>query len=178
MTDLGKDESLSSDIAKFLAPYGLRDYAPQFLLALKNNQLELISRRIREDKGLELITLENLPPFVRERFIVLVYPQGAVDNAKYFLFWKPELRFERFYFGYRGEKVKKLQRLLASFNYYRDDIDGIVGPNLMRAVVKFQKEMGLKISGYPDSRTLFMLSSLRESVQQNGGQKARQKAAG
>ncbi|HIC84992.1 MAG TPA: peptidoglycan-binding protein, partial [Desulfobacterales bacterium] len=65
----------------------------------------------------------------------------------------------------------------ASFNYYRDDIDGIVGPNLMRAVVKFQKEMGLKISGYPDVRTIFLLNSFKEFAQY-GGQKARQKAAG
>ncbi len=175
--ELSPGDPFAKSVMEFLQAYGLKEYASQFLSALKNNELEPITKKIQKAEGLELIALENLPAFVRNRFGVLSYSIEPNHKSRYFLFWRPELQLKHFYFGYRGTEVTRLQKLLASLDYYRDDIDGIVGPNLMRAVVRFQDDMGLEVNGYPDSTTIFLLNTLKE-LARHGESKARQKTAG
>jgi len=50
--------------------------------------------------------------------------------------------------------------MLSSGYYYNDRIDGVVGKNLMKAVVTFQREMDLPLTGFPDDTTLFLLCHL------------------
>jgi peptidoglycan hydrolase-like protein with peptidoglycan-binding domain len=43
-------------------------------------------------------------------------------------------------------------------------MDGKVGKNLMLAVVGFQKQMGLPVTGYPDAKTIFLLCRKMEGL--------------
>ncbi|MCP3953931.1 MAG: peptidoglycan-binding protein [Desulfobacterales bacterium] len=71
-----------------------------------------------------------------------------------------------FYYSYQGTEIRGLQEMLAKFDLYNDTIDGNVGKNLMKAVVNFQKQFGLPVSGSPDDRTLFYLCNQVENTQQ------------
>ncbi|MCD6296521.1 MAG: AAA family ATPase, partial [Deltaproteobacteria bacterium] len=144
-------------IADFLSIYGLSEYGESFIKALENQQFQEISETIYEQTRYRLIRLDYMPDRVRQKYGVLAYPSGPEGKETFFLFWQPKLRFDKFYYSYRGEKILELQEMLAIDRFYRDQLDGIVGRNLMKAIIDFQKKMGLPITGYPDERTIFLL---------------------
>jgi general secretion pathway protein A len=152
-----KKIAIPEPVANFLNIYGLSEYGESFIKALEKQQFQEVSEAIFEQTGYRLIRLEYTPDHVREKYGVLAYPAGSGDKEAFFLFWQPKLRFDKFYYSYQGEKVHKLQEMLAVDNFYRDQLDGIVGRNLMKAIIHFQEKMALPITGYPDERTIFLL---------------------
>ena len=62
-----------------------------------------------------------------------------------------------FYYGYRGKEIRLLQERLSACGFYKDLLDGIVGKNLMKAVIRFQEQAEIPVTGYPDEKTLFLL---------------------
>lgn len=56
--------------------------------------------------------------------------------------------------GSRGEEVKKIQRLLKSYEVYNGSIDGIYGTKTMQAVKVFQRYNGLTVDGIAGPATL------------------------
>lgn len=57
----------------------------------------------------------------------------------------------------RQSTVKDLQKALKKGGFYRLGIDGLSGPGTMKALSKYQKANGLKVSGLPDADTLIKL---------------------
>jgi peptidoglycan hydrolase-like protein with peptidoglycan-binding domain len=57
-----------------------------------------------------------------------------------------------------------LQQALKNAGFYYYAIDGTVGKNLMKAVIKFQKYSGLEITGYPDKVFVFLLANQKRRV--------------
>jgi general secretion pathway protein A len=157
--------SIPEPITDFLGIYGLSEYGESFAEAIEKQQLDEFSEKIWGKTGYCLIRLEHIPDRVRQNFGVLAYPAGMEGKETFFLFWRPELRFDRFYYSYRDEKVLRLQRLLKIDKYYTDKLDGIVGKNLMKAIIHFQEKMALPITGYPDERTIFLLCNRRAEKQ-------------
>ena len=100
---------------------------------------------------------------VRHRFGVLAFPAQDSGKQRFFVFWRPKLLVRQFYYGYQGPEIRKIQQMLAKFRLYHDYMDGIVGKNLMKAIVEFQKQMGLRITGYPDQDTLFLMCNMKET---------------
>jgi peptidoglycan hydrolase-like protein with peptidoglycan-binding domain len=47
--------------------------------------------------------------------------------------------------------------MMARINLYPGRLDGIAGKKLMLAVVNYQKQAGLPVTGYPDENTIFLL---------------------
>ncbi len=172
---LGTD-SVPEPVVQFMRDYGAIELAGEFYSALKGNSLEVFSQEMYKTTGLELISLKELPAHVKDRYGVLCHPYGPEGSSTYFLFWKPPIKFSRFYYGYKGKEVERLQELLAQFDYYCHKVDGVVGRNLMKAVVAFQEEMGLEVTGFPDSNTLFLLSNLSEVFKSAGS--VQEKATG
>ena len=66
----------------------------------------------------------------------------------------------KFYYTYKGHDVYFLQKKLAALELFDQGLDGIVGPELLYAVVQFQKQMALQLTGYPDPSTLFFICQL------------------
>lgn len=56
--------------------------------------------------------------------------------------------------GARGEEVKKLQQALSDKGYDIGSIDGIYGVKTKEAVIKFQRDNGLKVDGIAGPETL------------------------
>lgn len=57
-------------------------------------------------------------------------------------------------FGSRGNEVTAIQRKLSERGYYYAGIDGIYGKSTENAVIKFQKDNGLRIDGIAGNETL------------------------
>lgn len=56
--------------------------------------------------------------------------------------------------GSRGEEVKQIQTVLKDRELYEGNIDGIYGSQTEKAVIQFQKQMGLTPDGIVDPKTL------------------------
>ncbi len=157
------EQTVPSQILNFLTDYGLSSYSRAFFYGLTHGSLESVSAKILKDTGLCLIQLKVVPEKIRERFGILVYPSNDGKNQRFFIFWKPEFWVKQFYYGYRGPEILRVQRMLAGLNFYKDAVDGIVGKNLMKAIVEFQKRMSLPVTGFPDTRTLFLMCNMKEN---------------
>jgi hypothetical protein len=147
-------------IAEFLKPYFLSKFESAFNDALQFRQFKRVAEEIYRASGYELIRFDHLPGFIRDKHVVLSHPLGPGGQESHFLFWRPLVRMTRFYYTYKGHDVFLLQKKMAALNLYDQPIDGTVGPELLYAVVQFQKQMALPVTGYPDQSTLFLICQL------------------
>ncbi len=157
------NREVPDQVFSFLRDYGLSSYASDFFEGLTHGSLNAVSKRIFRDTGMCLVELVALPESVRRRFGVLAFPAQDSGKQRFFVFWRPKLLVRQFYYGYQGPEIRKIQQMLAKFRLYHDYMDGIVGKNLMKAIVEFQKQMGLRITGYPDQDTLFLMCNMKET---------------
>ncbi|OQY14507.1 MAG: hypothetical protein B6I30_00295 [Desulfobacteraceae bacterium 4572_187] len=160
-----KTGSLPVPVADFLKAYKLSMYEDLFFEALETGRFQQAAEAIFNKTGNQLIRLEQIPDHVKRKYGVLSYPNAVNGKTGYFLFWKPAFRLEKFYYSLRGKEIKKLQKELMKINLYNYHLDGIVGKKLMSAVIHFQKQMALPVTGYPDKKTIFLLCN-REGINQ------------
>jgi general secretion pathway protein A len=154
--------TVSPAVKAFLENSHLERYATDFSEALLVGDLDPLGEKIFAETGLRLVQLGRLPQAVRQRHGVLTYPVGPRGQLRHFVFWRPRLEFEKFYYYYVGTEVLALQKWLAHLGFYNDKLDSIVGTRLMKGVVDFQRTHGLPVTGFPDAATLFLLSGLQE----------------
>jgi general secretion pathway protein A len=157
-----KDE-LREPVTEFLKVYNLDRFAGSFIEALKYNRFEAIAESMFYQTGFRLIQLDYLPGFISDNFGALAYPLKPGGKDSFFLFWKPIIRFDKFYYQHSDQNIFWLQDMLARINLYHGRLDGIVGKYLMKAVIQFQKKMRLPITGYPDEKTIFLLYHFKEN---------------
>ena len=62
-------------------------------------------------------------------------------------------------------EVRKMQTILHTLGYDVGPIDGIYGPLTSRAVVRFQVDQGITLSGYPDADFRTRLSKAAHALQ-------------
>jgi len=147
-------------IVEFLKSYSLSKFKNAFYDALRFRQYKRVAEQIYRSTGYELIRLDYVPGFIRNTHAVLTYPLGSERKESYFLFWHPPFRVKNFYYTYKGHDIFFLQKKLAALKLYDQRSDGIVGPELLYAVVQFQKQMALQLTGFPDQNTLFFICQL------------------
>ncbi len=152
-------------VSAFMDVHGLSEFTAEFSQALLTDQVAGVGVAIFEKTGYQLVQLQNLPADINGQHDILAYPSPDDGREKFYLFWRPKFTVPVFYYSYQGAEIRGLQELLAKFDLYHDTIDGNVGKNLMKAVVNFQKQAGLPVSGSPDDRTLFYLCNQVENTQ-------------
>jgi hypothetical protein len=145
-------------IEAFLSINQLEHYGPDFQRALEKGRMDNMARRIFGETGLQLVQLASVPDRIRQRYGALTFSVARNQPPVWVLFWRPRLELKRFYHGYKGREIRKLQQRLADLNLYRYNIDGIVGPRLVDSVETFQRQSDLSVTGFPDNETLFWLS--------------------
>ncbi len=158
-TDTETQVVVPEQMISFLEAYGLSDFAGLLFNAIQNNRLEEAADDINNETGYQMIVLFEPLDSVRARFDILNLPPNSEGKELYILFWKPELEVDKFYWGYEGPEIVQLQKLLSKSDYYLFEEDGIVGKLLMDAVVRFQKDNDLAVTGFPDKTTIFLLSN-------------------
>ena len=152
-----KEKSVPESVINFLSAYNLSEFAIPFVKAMKTGVFQEVTDSIFKKTGYQMIQLDTIPEDIRSRYGVLCLSFDKSGKENYLLFWRPTIRITKFYLGYRGEEIKRLEELLAGVNQYLYYIDGIVGPRLIMAVNRFQEEKGLEVSGFPDEKTIFLL---------------------
>jgi general secretion pathway protein A len=151
---------IPESISGFLKSYKLTEYSEIFYAAVKNLDFAEISEKVLAEKGYQLIELEKITEKIRKKYGVLSCKSTDNSKNKFVLFWKPEFQINRFYYSYKGKDILMLQQALKNAGFYYDyAIDGTVGKNLMKAVIKFQKYSGLETTGYPDKVFVFLLAN-------------------
>jgi general secretion pathway protein A len=155
-------------ISRFLDAYGLSAYAQAFAGALRRNAFEDLSQAVSRQTGYRLIRLDAVPEPIRRQYGVLSMPAARSGRTQYYLFWKPDIRLDQFYYAYQGREVLWLQEILAGIRLYEGKLDSIVGKKLMQAIVRFQEQSGLPVTGYPDDATLFLLCHLNKETMGHG----------
>lgn len=80
--------------------------------------------------------------------------------------------------GSRGEEVKQIQTVLKDRKLYEGNIDGIYGSQTEKAVIQFQKQMGLTPDGIVGPKTLSAmgLGEVSSGVTEIGGYSANEVA--
>lgn len=151
-------------IAAFLNIYQLDQYAIDFQKAIHDGALATLAQRIYGETGYQLIQLHTVPEDIRQRYGALAFSIGNNGVPTWLLFWQPQLELRRFYYAYRGDEIYELQKRLAKLHLYQYKVDGIVGNRLMQAVVRFQKQSGLPMTGFPDPVTLFWVCHQKTEV--------------
>ncbi|MEA3296975.1 MAG: peptidoglycan-binding domain-containing protein, partial [candidate division Zixibacteria bacterium] len=158
-------QKVPGSVVSFLSQYNLEGYARQFWKALQFNNLLPLQQEISRDRGLEMISLPQIPNGLNGLDALRV--NGQTDGGSHYIyFWKPSLKIKQFHRDVRGQEIVQLQHLLAG-EYYAGAIDGIVGPMLAQSITDFQTDMRLPISGVPDSQTLFLLYALKQKQERS-----------
>lgn len=151
------DPIVDPAILAFLENSRLQAFAADFEQARSEGTLSAWAERILRKNGTQLVQLPAVSDALRRRYGALALPAPSGKGVTWLLFWKPALQIKSFYYGFQGEEIAALQRLLAARKLYNRSVDGIVGPHLMKALVTFQRANGLSVTGYPDAETLFVL---------------------
>ena len=71
--------------------------------------------------------------------------------------------------GSRGQEVRAVQQKLRELGFYGGSVDGIFGAQTRRAVVAFQKSVGITADGIAGPKTLLYLGLSGGSSSANGG---------
>ena len=144
-------------ILSFLQAYGLSDFDQAFFEAVEKDRLKEISDLIYVQTGYQMVQLDKVSDDIRNYYSVLSLLPKRDKNGQYLLFWQPEVMINKFHLHYKGDEIGKLEQLLSTVKLYNYTLDGLVGSRLMTAVNRFQRQMGLSVSGFPDERTIFLL---------------------
>ena len=158
----GLEDTVPVAVTDFLSVYGLEHYALPFNQGLQSYRLSDLAVTIFNATGLTLIQMRRLPEHIRTQYGVLSYPTANGGATIYYLFWKPTISFPKFYYRMMGQNVLHLQKMLVEADLYHAGLDGIVGKHLMQAVIRFQEQSDLEITGYPDELTVFLLAHNRK----------------
>lgn len=157
ISDQAGPEGVDPAVVAFLRSIQLEAHATEFERARMQGNLKAWGEEIFRHQGLQLVQLHTLTDQIRRRYGALALPTPEGGGVDWLLFWRPTLAVPKFYYGYQGREVEHLQRLLAAAGEYTKEIDGRVGPHLMKALVAFQTRSGLTVNGLPDAPTVFSL---------------------
>jgi general secretion pathway protein A len=155
---------IPESVSNFLKEYKLVQYKLLFFNALKTDRFQEITELIYKKTGNMLIMLDHVSDQLENKYGTLKYVSSSANLPKFYLFWRPPIIVKKFYYYYKGEEILSLQKIMAKIGLYTAKMDGKVGKNLMLAVVDFQKQMGLSVTGYPDKKTIFLLCQKLESI--------------
>ena len=158
-----QDVIIPATVTNFLKEYNLVEYRGSFFEALKTDRFEEVKETIYKKTGYMLIMLDHVSDQIEKKYGTLKYVSSLENQSKFYLFWRPPIIVKKFYYYYAGEEILSLQKMMANLGLYTARMDGKVGKKLMLAVVGFQKQMGLPVTGYPDSKTIFLLCREMES---------------
>ncbi|MBW2087508.1 MAG: AAA family ATPase [Deltaproteobacteria bacterium] len=162
--DLGQHSVIPESVINFLDEYKLSNYRDPFFEALETGRFQELTEEIFEKTGYMLVRLDYVSDHIQNAYGTLRYVSNLIGHQQFYLFWRPPLIFTKFYYYYQGEEILKLQKMMAKINLYSGLLDGIVGKKLMLAVVNYQEQAGLSVTGYPDEKTIFLLCHELENL--------------
>ncbi len=160
----GQDAVIPKSVFDFLGKYKLAKYQKPFFEALQTNRFNELTQAIFDETGYMLVRLNHVSDDIKKKYGALKNISNLEGHQDFYLFWRPSMIFNKFFYYYEGEEVLALQKMMAEMHLYTARLDGKVGKNLMMAVVGFQEQMGLPVTGFPDAKTIFLLCHEVENI--------------
>jgi len=160
----GQDAVIPKSVIDFLEKYNLAKYQKPFFEALRTKRFNELTEAIFDETGYMLVRLNHVSEGIKKKYGVLKNISDLEVRQDFYLFCRPPMIMDKFYYYYEGEEVLALQKMMAEMRLYTARLDGKVGKNLMMAVVGFQEQMGLPVTGFPDANTIFLLCCEVENI--------------
>ncbi len=160
----GNKAVIPKSVIDFLGKYNLAKYQKPFFESLQKNRFNELTQAIFDETGYMLVRLNHISDDIKKKYGALKIVSHFRNHQDFYLFWRPSMILNKFYYYYEGEEVLALQKMMAEMHLYTARLDGKVGKNLMMAVVGFQEKMGLPVTGFPDSKTIFLLCHEVENI--------------
>ena len=160
----GQDAVIPQSVIDFLKKYKLAKFKKPFFDAIQTNRFNEITEVIFGETGYMMVSLNHVSDDIKKKYGALKNISNLEGHQDFYLFWRPPMIFKKFYYYYEGEEVLELQKMMTEMQLYTARLDGKVGKNLMMAVVDFQKQMGLPVTGFPDAKTIFLLCHEMEKI--------------
>jgi general secretion pathway protein A len=157
-------------VARFLAAYRLSPYESIFSEALASGDLQEVSEIIFIQTGYRLVRLSQVPGEIRSQYGILTIPPAQGRQQELLLFWKPGLIINDFNLSHEGNEITVLKKMLAACGLYSGMTNSAVDAELIKAISRFQEHWGLPVTGYPDEKTIFLLSHSK-GIQPHAGKK-------
>jgi len=164
LNHLRQNNAIPESVINFLGKYKLGKFQVPFFKALRTNRFNEITEVIFDETGYMLVSLDHVSDGIKKKYGALKNISNLEGHQDYYLFWRPPMIFNKFYYYYEGKEVFTLQKMMTEMHLYTARLDGRVGKNLMLAVVDFQKQMGLPVTGFPDAKTIFLLCHEVENI--------------
>ncbi len=146
----------------FLKANNLSLFQKEFTAFLEKGNLTEFRNQVFNKTGKTLIVLSFLPGYIQQTYNVLSITHQGNTGPTYYLFWKPTMEIENFYYGYKHKQIMPLQKLLKNIGLYDFQIDGIAGSILIKGLTQFQRQNKLVVTGFPDPETLFLLNNIQK----------------
>jgi general secretion pathway protein A len=160
----GHEAVIPKSVIDFLGKYNLSKYQKPFFEALQKNRFNELTQAIFDETGYMLVRLNHISENIKKKYGALKIVSHLRGHQDFYLFWRPPMILNKFYYYYDGEEVLSLQKMMAEIHLYTARLDGKVGKHLMMAVVGFQRQMGLPVTGFPDAKTIFLLCNEVENI--------------
>jgi hypothetical protein len=144
----------------FLAEAGLTELLPEFAEAVESKKIGVFEQALPNEY--QILRLDKLPSETDIEYAAFAWKTHTQDGPSWLTVWRPGIRVQDFYYGYKSEDILALQLRLKKLGYYWGANDGMVGPVTWRAINGFQKDMKLKRTMWPDPETIFWLTVMSE----------------
>lgn len=130
---------------------------------------QLLARDLPDD--VVMLQTETLPaePGSSAEWTALFWRRFVQNGPTWLVFWKPGKRSGDYILGAKGEHILELQEFLKKQGVFAGAPDGIFGKSTWNALVDFQRRNGLKATGQPSLRTLFLLHFGGGSLENKAG---------
>jgi len=109
-----KEKPVPEAVINFLSSYNLLDFAEPFFKAMETGLFRELTDSIFKKTGYQMIQFDDIPESTRNRYGILSFSFEKSGKENHFLFWRPIIRVKKFYLGYQGEEIRKLEELLTA----------------------------------------------------------------
>lgn len=143
-------------LLQYLSEFGLGsevDLAAQYL---NEHNMSGLAANLLAPRGLSL--LRNAAQLPLKRIHISTITIKNVDGRdEELIVWRPEFVVGELSYFKKSKAISELQNRLSYLGYYQGKIDGLVGALTFSAIMSFQKNWELPVTGQIDEYTLFLL---------------------
>lgn len=146
-------------LVKYLSEFGLGSEVDLVVQYLNEQNMSELAANLLAPRGLSL--LRNAAQLPLEKIDIATITVKSVDGRnEELIIWEPEFIVGELNYFKKSEAISELQNRLSFLGYYQGKIDGLVGTLTFSAIMAFQKNWELPVTGQVDEYTLFLLHCL------------------
>jgi len=156
--DVRTEQSNEQQWQHYLSGYGLQDFADATWIRLQRHDLAGVKALLNEVSPLRLSLVPVAMLSGEGKKMGIVFPDASGGQAQRLILWRPDINVESFRVGVESSAVHQLQQYLYEQGYYSAAVDGKVGVHTVQAIMLYQAQMGIPVTGLIDEKTLLAIN--------------------